>query len=135
MFFHFWLFREDELIFLTLGNSLQLSFWRRISISTLSGRRDGVAGEAEAKAASRRAPRPPVEEQELTQFTRKPLSRRLPFVLGPIQDRMFRFTCKMECTQYHDEGCAVTSRFLVPSCPFNKTKESKGPVTPAHIEN
>jgi hypothetical protein len=116
------------------GNSLQLSFWSRISNRTLSGRRDGVAGEAEAKAASRMAPRHQVE-QELTQFTRKPLSRRRPFVLGFIQVRMFRFACKMECTQYHDEGFAATSSFLAPACPFNKTKESNGPVTSAHIEN
>ncbi len=51
------------------GNSLQPSFWRRISNSTLSGRSDCVAGEAEAKVASRMAPLPLVE-QELTWFNR-----------------------------------------------------------------
>jgi hypothetical protein len=43
---------------------------------------------------------PPLMQQELTQFNRDLfffLNRR-PFVLGFIQDRMFRFTCKMECT-------------------------------------
>jgi hypothetical protein len=58
--------------YFVIGDLLKLSFWHRISNSTLSGRRDGVAGEAEAKAASLMAPRPP-EAQELTQFNRKPL--------------------------------------------------------------
>jgi hypothetical protein len=51
------------------GNSLQLSFWRKISNSTLSGRRHGVTGEAEAKETSRMALWPQVE-QELTQFNK-----------------------------------------------------------------
>ncbi len=71
-------------------------------------RRDSVAGEAEAKAASRMAPRPP-GEQVLTRFIRDLFLNRRPFVLGFIQDRMFRFTCKMECTQYHNEGFVATS--------------------------
>jgi hypothetical protein len=37
------------------GNSLQLSFWRRRSNSTLSGLHDKVTGEAEGKAASQMA--------------------------------------------------------------------------------
>jgi hypothetical protein len=45
------------------GNSLQVNFWRRISNSTLSGQRDGVPGEAEAKAASRMAQRPQVAQE------------------------------------------------------------------------
>jgi hypothetical protein len=44
-------------------------FWRRISTSTLSGRRDSVAGEVEVKVASRMVQWPPVE-QELIEFNR-----------------------------------------------------------------
>ncbi len=62
----------------------------------------------------------------------RPLLNRLPFVLGFIQDRKFCFTCKMECTQYHSEGFTAISGARLP---FNKTKETNGPVTPAHIEN
>ncbi len=51
------------------GISLQPSFWHRISNSTLSGWRDGVAGEAEAKEASRMAPMPQVAQAELTAQT------------------------------------------------------------------
>jgi hypothetical protein len=33
----------------------------------------------------------------------RPLLNRRPFVLGFIQDGMFRFTCKIDCTQNHDQ--------------------------------
>jgi hypothetical protein len=52
------------------GNSLQLSFWLRLSNSTLSDQHDGVAGDAKAKAASRMAQRPPVAQAKLTQFNK-----------------------------------------------------------------
>ncbi len=39
----------------------------------------------------------------------------------------------MECTRYHNEGLTATSRFLAPACPFDKTKESNGAVTPASL--
>jgi hypothetical protein len=102
---------------------MQLSFWRRISNSTLSGQCDCHAGEAEAEAASLMVPQLPVA-QELTQFNIKPLSRGLQFVLGFIQNRVFRFTCKMECTQYYDEQLAETSQFLAPSCPLGNHLEN-----------
>ncbi len=50
----------------------------------------------------------------------RPLLNRRPFVFGFIQDRMFRFTCKMECTQYHSERFTATSWFLAPACPLTK---------------
>ncbi len=49
-------------------------------------------------------------------------TNRQPFVLGFIQDRMFRFTCKMECTQYHNEGFTATLLFLAPACPLAKRR-------------
>ncbi len=69
------------------GNSLQLSFWLRLSNSILSDRRDCVAGGAEAKE-SRVAPL-------LAQVELRPPR---PYFLGFIQDRTLHFTCEVECT-------------------------------------
>jgi hypothetical protein len=83
--------------------------------STLSGRGDGVAGEAKAKAASRMAQRPQMAQAELSQFNGDLFRSQEALFLGFIKDRMLRFSCKVECTQYHDGGLAATSRFLAPT--------------------
>ncbi len=86
---------------------LRSAWWRRRWSRGEGGVADGAAAASGARTDS---------------IQQRPLLNRRTFVLGFIQDRLFRFTRKMECTQYHNEGFTATSQFLAPACPLTKRR-------------
>ncbi len=103
------------------GNSLQPSLWRRISNGSLSGQRDSVLGEAEPKAAPWMALLPPVE-QELTQFNRKPLSRRGLLFLVSYRTGCFSLPARWNVLSITMKGLWPLRNFWRPPAPLTKRR-------------